>query len=76
MKEKHEEFFTAIGNNIRKIRIERGFSQQELANRCDVERGKISKIKNGREDFMVSTLLELAIALEVNIYQLVEAEGK
>ena len=74
MKEKHKEHYQVIGNNLRRIRVEKGLSQQDLANRCDVERAKISRIENATEDFMLSTLLELAIALEVNINKLVETE--
>ena len=66
MKEKHKEQFKIIGANLRKIRDEKGFSQQDLANRCDVERAKISRIENATEDFLLSTLLELASALGVN----------
>ncbi len=66
MKEKHKEQFKRIGANLRKIRDEKGFSQQDLANRCDVERAKISRIENATEDFLLSTLLELASALGVN----------
>lgn len=66
MKEKHKEQFKIIGANLRKIRDEKGFSQQDLANRCDVERAKISRIENATEDFLLSTLLELASALEVH----------
>jgi transcriptional regulator with XRE-family HTH domain len=76
MKEKHKEHYQVIGNNLRRIRLEKGLSQQHLANRCDVERAKISRIENASEDFMLSTLLELAFALEVNIAQLIEIQKK
>ena len=76
MKEKHKEHYQVIGNNLRNIRLEKGLSQQDLANRCDVERAKISRIENATEDFMLSTLLELATALEVNIDELIKAKGK
>ncbi|HEY0056941.1 MAG TPA: helix-turn-helix transcriptional regulator [Pedobacter sp.] len=72
MKEKHKEHYQLIGNNLRRIRLEKGLSQQDLANRCDVERAKISRIENASEDFMLSTLLELSIALEVPIDKLVK----
>ena len=76
MKEKHKEHYQVIGKNLRRIRLEKGLSQQDLANRCDVERAKISRIENAAEDFMLSTLLELANALEVNINQLIGIEEK
>ena len=76
MKEKHKEHYQVIGNNLRRIRLEKGLSQQDLANRCDVERAKISRIENASEDFMLSTLLELAIALDISISVLIKTEGK
>lgn len=76
MKEKHKEHYQVIGNNLRRIRLEKGLSQQDLANRCDVERAKISRIENATEDFMLSTLLELASALEVSLSELMTLKDK
>lgn len=76
MKEKHKEHYQVIGNNLRRIRVEKGLSQQDLANRCDVERAKISRIENATEDFMLSTLLELAIALDVHLTELIKVSEK
>ena len=67
MKEKHKDQFKTIATNLRRIRDRKGFSQQDVANRCDIDRAKISRIENAAEDFMFSTLIELASALEVNI---------
>lgn len=76
MKEKHKEHYQVIGNNLRRIRLEKGLSQQDLANRCDVERAKISRIENAAEDFMLSTLLELATALDVHLTELIKVSEK
>lgn len=76
MKEKHKEHYQVIGNNLRRIRLEKGLSQQDLANRCDVERAKISRIENATEDFMLSTLLELTSALEVSLSELMPVKDK
>ena len=65
MKEKHQEYFAIIGKNLRNLRKEKGLSQQDLANLCDVDRAKISTIETAKEDFVLTTLLELAAALEI-----------
>jgi len=56
--------YTKIGANIKKFRTEKGWTQQNLADRCDgITRAKISKIENAYEDYMFSTLLEVCDAL-------------
>lgn len=74
MKEKHRDFFVTVGNNLRDIRTEKGFSQQDVANRCDVDRAKISSIETAKEDFVLTTLLEIADALEVDVRELLKAQ--
>jgi len=74
MKEKHKNQFEIIGTNLRRIRDQKGFSQQDLANRCDVDRAKISRIENATEDFFFSTLIEIASALEVDLSDLLRQE--
>jgi len=70
MKEKFKDYYKVIGANIRKARIEKGYSQQDLANRCSVDRAKISRIENATEDFMFKTFLEIVEALEVKAIDL------
>lgn len=49
----NEEFEKAVGQNIRKIRISRGITQEQLAARlqilgCDITRSAIAKIEVGQ----------------------------
>lgn len=67
MKDDFKQHYELIGNNVREIRIKKGWTQEDLANRCSVNSAKISKIENAREDFMLSTLIEIAKALNVNL---------
>ncbi|WP_293952391.1 MULTISPECIES: helix-turn-helix domain-containing protein [unclassified Sphingobacterium] len=71
MKEQDIKTFIVIGENIRRIRAEKGFSQQDVANRCDVDRAKISSIENSKEDFVFTTLLEISRALNVDILEII-----
>jgi len=52
-----------LGKHIRKIRKAMGISLDELASRCDVDKSKISMIENGKKDYTITTLLELARGL-------------
>ena len=67
-------YYNRIGKNLLRFRKEQGLSQQELSNKCNVDRAKISRIENGREDFMMSTLLELCSALNRPLEDLILEE--
>ena len=76
LNETHKADYVNIGNNLRRIRREKGYSQQVLSNMCDVERAKISRIENASEDIKISTLLKITVALEVKLIDLVSEEEK
>ena len=52
-----------LGKHIRQVRENLNMSLDDLASRCDVGKSKISEIENGKKDFTVTTLLELARGL-------------
>ena len=74
MKVGHKKYYITIGKNLRDLRKDKGLSQQDLANRCNIDRAKISRIENATEDFMLSTLIELTIALDVSLEKLFRTE--
>jgi transcriptional regulator with XRE-family HTH domain len=54
-----------LGAMIRKLRLERGMSQQQLADAGGFERVFIIAIEKGRQNASARTLLKLAAALRV-----------
>lgn len=54
-----------IGSQIRLERIRKGVSQSELARRTGIAQENISKIESGRQDILVSTLLQICAALGI-----------
>jgi transcriptional regulator with XRE-family HTH domain len=71
MESDHRKYFIVIGQNLKRFRKKQGLSQQELANSCErVDRSKISDIENAKEDFMLSTLLEICIALKISLTEI------
>lgn len=52
-----------IGLNIKAIRESLELSQDDVASQCDVTKGNISMIENGKKDFTFTTFLELAKGL-------------
>ncbi|MFD0767148.1 helix-turn-helix domain-containing protein [Mucilaginibacter lutimaris] len=74
MKEKFLQHYQTIGRNVRILRELKGWTQQELANRCSVNAEQISRIENARRDYMFSTLLEVCDALGVTIEEIIKLE--
>jgi len=54
-----------FGENLRKYRVERGLSLRELSETCGIDNSKIGKIEKGLINITLTTVLQLAVALEV-----------
>ena len=55
----------ALGQSLRKLRTERGWSQAELALRVQMDRNYLSLIELGRNSPSVRMLMRLCAALDV-----------
>lgn len=67
---KHEKIFKTVGSNVRAYRKKAKLTQQQLADKFSGDRTKISLIENGKENFMFSTLLDIAEGLNVDVKKL------
>ena len=54
-----------LGQNLKRIRTQKGISQGDIARALDVSRGYISTIENGKTNPTLSTIARLAGVLEV-----------
>ncbi|MGH9423495.1 MAG: helix-turn-helix domain-containing protein [Thermoanaerobaculia bacterium] len=54
-----------LGQTLREMRIERGMTQQQLADLCEMHRTFIISIEKGRQNATAVTLVRLAAALGV-----------
>ena len=64
-----------LGQNIRKYRLEKGWSQKQLSDVIDIDRADISKYENGAKGTMSCSLLrKFAKALDVSMDALMEEE--
>ena len=61
-----------LGKNLKRLRLEKKFSQGNLAKKLEVDRAYISNIENGRMNPTLSTLEKIAQALKVSIKELVD----
>lgn len=61
-----------LGNNLKRIRTEKGLSQVDIARQLDVSRGFVSNIESGKRNPTLSTLTRLAKALGVSTDELLK----
>ena len=61
-----------IGFNIKKIRIEKNISQQDLAAACNFEKSNMSRIEAGRTNLTIVTLLKICEVLQVKLTDVVD----
>ena len=48
-----------IGEKIRRLRIEKQLTQEELANRCELSKGFISQVENDLTSPSIATLIDI-----------------
>src|SRR5260370_23841021 len=63
-----------FGENLRKLRKEKGLSLREMSYACSIDNSKIAKIEKGMINITFTTLLQLAVALEAHPSSLLEYE--
>ena len=72
-KKRDQNRLTKIGERIRYVRENIAkISQDKLVSNCDVTKGNLSMIENGRKDFTITTLLEIAKGMEVHPKRLLD----
>lgn len=61
-----------LGENIRKIREEKGMTQIDLCRKLEVDRAYMSNIENGKKNPTLSTIERIATALGVSSNELLK----
>jgi len=67
-----EQLKKKVGQRIVELRGQKDWSQSDLARACDKDRQAIEKLENGKVNPTIYSLLEIAIALEVSLKDLVD----
>lgn len=65
-----------IGENLRRIRKQRGFTLKAIAEAVDSSIGYIYELETGSKTPSLSMLQKLAVALNVPVNELLEVEKK
>lgn len=70
MTEENKELLKQFGAILRQIRNEKGLTLLELEVRTGINEGDISKIENGKKNLAFTTLVKLAVGLEISVSKL------
>jgi len=62
----------AIGAKVRKMRKERGLSQEAFADRCGINRGHMGQVERSEKDVTISTLRKISRGLGMTVSQLLD----
>ena len=54
-----------FGEHLRRLRTSKGFSLNDLALRCELDKSNISKIENGHFNVQLTKIIDLAKGLDV-----------
>jgi transcriptional regulator with XRE-family HTH domain len=66
------ELRSIFGENLKHYRIFRGFSQAKLAEKLDISPNFISDLETGKRWLSSDTLVNIASALEIEVYELLK----
>lgn len=61
-----------FGENMKKIRTEKGMSQGDICRALELDRGYISNVENGKQNLTISTMEKVAKVLGVSVDQLLK----
>src|SRR5450755_4324356 len=66
----------SVGKNIRTLRHQRGWSQEDVANRLGISIPAFSKIETGVTDINLSRLEQIADVYEIDVVQILSMDAE
>ena len=67
---RNSEILIQFGKSLRKLRVMKGFSQQELGHRAGLHRTYIGMIERAEKNITLINIQKISDALEININEL------
>ena len=71
-----QEILKALGQRIRELRLEQGFSQEGFADHCGVHRTFMGTIERGESNISFSNLVKVATGLGITLSHLLSGLEK
>lgn len=59
-----------LGKNVRKLRKQRGYSQEELSLNLDLDGSYIGKVENGKLNITIDKIAAIAKFLDIEVIEL------
>lgn len=74
MSEKYSGIYKIIGQNVRRYRKAKGFTQEELAEKASISISYLTKIEapNCDKSFSLEVLLDISSALDIDVRKLLD----
>ena len=69
---KKEHILVVIGDNIRALRNAKKLSQHDLSIEAEIPKNQVGRIERAEINTTIITLLKIAVALEVELKELIE----
>ena len=71
-KQRQNPVLVSLGEAIRRLRLERGISQESLALLAEVDRSYVGRVERGDNNVAILTLVKIAKALKVSVLDLIK----
>ena len=65
-----------LGEKIKRMRLQKGLTQEELADRCELTKGYISQLENNLNSPSIATLTDILAALGSNLSEFFQVESE
>ena len=65
-----------LGEKIKRMRLQKGLTQEELADRCELTKGYISQLENNLNSPSIATLTDILAALGSNLSEFFQEESE
>ncbi len=73
--QRQDPILVALGDAIRRIRLSKGISQEQLALLAEVDRSYLGRVERGDNNAATLTLARIAGALDISIAKLMKEAG-
>jgi transcriptional regulator with XRE-family HTH domain len=70
-RDRDDDFYGMLGGRIRKLREDRGWTQEELAQAIAIEPATLSRYENAKKTFPLDVLRRIAASLRIPLGQLI-----